>query len=183
MVECLRRELMYCEKRARDFLFDAVEQVLAERAGRVMLSKLTRDAAERARSAAERAGFRFANWATASRALVNAMLAAGVLLSADGSAIRAGIAAQAATVAGLREQYADDTEAFLLEFLIRRLGDVGVRDHTALAHALFRQFDRSVPLEDLEDRIVILLARLADRVELREGLYAAAEPEGASIEP
>lgn len=182
MAECLRRELLYCEKRARDFLFVAIEQILAERAGRVMLSSMTRDAAGRARCAADAAGFPFANWATASRALVNAMLAAGVLVAADGTVIRAGIAAQATTVAALSEKYADETEAFLLEFLIRRLGDVGVRDHTALAHALFRRFDRSVPIGDLEDRVVILLARLADRVELRDGLYAVAEPENVPVE-
>ena len=174
MADCLRRELLYCEKRARDFLFGAIEQLLAERGGRVIVSRMTRDAAAAARRAADAAGFRFDKWSTASRALVNAMLEAGALLAPDGSTIRPGIAAQAAVVASLSEQYADDTEAFLLEFVIRRLGDVGVRDHTALAHALFRQFDPSISLADLEDRVAILLARLADRVELRDGVYAVA---------
>jgi hypothetical protein len=99
------------------------------------------------------------------------MLCAGVLLSTDGHPIVPGITAQATAVAGLQDLHADITEAFLLEVLIRRLGDVTTRDHTALAHALFRQFDRGVPLDELEDRVVILVAQLADRVELRGELY------------
>jgi hypothetical protein len=39
---------------------------------------------------------------------------------------------------------------------------------------LFRQFDRAVPLEDLEDRVVILLARLADEVGSPERLIRSA---------
>jgi len=50
---------------------------------------------------------------------------------------------------------------------------VTVRDHRALAHVLFRQFDPEVPIGDLEDRVVILLARLADRVELQGDRYVA----------
>jgi hypothetical protein len=83
------------------------------------------------------------------------------------------ITAQATPVAIVRDEFKDTTEAFLLEILIRRLGDVTVRDHRALAHVLFRQFDREVPIEDLEDRVVVLLARLADRVELRGDRYIA----------
>ena len=45
------------------------------------------------------------------------------------------------------------TEAYLIEFLIAKLGDISIRDHKALAHALFRQFDPSVSMEDLEDRV------------------------------
>jgi hypothetical protein len=81
--------------------------------------------------------------------------------------------APATPVATVRDQFEDLTEAFLLETLIRRLNDVTIRDHRALAHALFRQFDRSVPLDDLEDRVVVLLARLADRVELQGDRYVA----------
>ena len=83
-----------------------------------------------------------------------------------------GITAQATPVAALKPRYQDISEAFLLRFLIDRLGDVTTRDHTALAHVLFRQFDRGVPLEDLEDRVVILLAQLADDVELRDEVYS-----------
>ena len=85
----------------------------------------------------------------------------------------AGITAQAAPVAGLRDDFRDRTEAFLLAVLIERLGDVTVRDHRALAHVLFRQFDPGVPVGDLEDRVVVLLAQLADRVDLQGDRYVA----------
>ena len=176
MADCLRSDLLYSEKRPRDLLFKAIEQIVAEHGGDPMiLSRLTREAAVRARRAAEVTRFAFRHWETASKAVVKAMLCAGVLLTTDGSAILPGITAQATPVAGLRHSFVDITEAFLLEVLIRRLGDVTTRDHTALAHALFRQFDPGVPLEELEDRVVILVAQLADRVELRGELYCARE--------
>jgi hypothetical protein len=173
MGDCLRRELLYSEKRPRDILFREIDRMLSD-AGNgdpKILSRLTRDAAARARRRAEETGFEFALWETASKAVVKAMLWAGVLLGADGP-IPPGITAQATPVAGLKPRYQDLTEAFLLRFLIERLGDVTTRDHTALAHALFRQFDRGVPLEDLEDRVVILLAQLAGEVELRDEVYS-----------
>jgi hypothetical protein len=176
MADCLRRELLYSEKRPRDLLFRVIEAMLTEQAqtGQIrILSRLTRDAASRARHQAHRAGFEFHHWDTASKAVVKAMLAAGVLLDPQAAPILPGITAQATPVAGLRDKYQDLTEAFLLEVLIQRLGDVTTRDHRALAHALFRQFDREVPIEDMEDRVVILLAQLADRVELRQDIYVA----------
>ncbi len=70
----------------------------------------------------------------------------------------------------------------MLEFLIRTLGDVTTRDHRALAHALFRQFDRSIPMEDFEDRVAILLATLAGRVTLRDdGTYAVLVDDAVSV--
>jgi hypothetical protein len=178
MIECLRGDLLYSEKRARDFLFTAIELLLREQdpAAPLIVSRLTREAASRARALAERAGYEFTNWETASKAVVKAMLNAGVLLSVDGTPIPTGITAQATAAARLAPEYQDLTEAFLIEFLIRRLGDVTTRDHTALAHALFRQFDPSVAIEDLEDRVVILLAMLADRVELHNERYSVRDP-------
>ncbi|HXD19463.1 MAG TPA: hypothetical protein VN654_20765 [Vicinamibacterales bacterium] len=176
MADCLRSDLLYSEKRPRDLLFRVIEEIVAEHSrDPVILSRLTREAASRARREAQGTAFAFGHWETASKAVVKAMLGAGVLLSADGSAIVPGITAQATPVAGLSDSYVDITEAFLMEVLIRRLGDVTTRDHTALAHALFRQFDPGVPLEELEDRVVILVAQLADRVELRGELYCARE--------
>jgi hypothetical protein len=156
MGDCLRRELLYSEKRPRDVLFRAIEIILTEQAnsgGLRILSRLTRDAASHARGEARRVGFEFHHWDTASKAVVKAMLCAGALLGPDADPILPGIAAQATPVVGLREHYQDLTEAFL--------------------HALFRQFDRDVPIEDMEDRVVILLAQLADRVELRGDTYVA----------
>jgi len=174
MGDCLRKELLYSEKRPRDILFREIERLVCEGGDDEpkILSRLTREAAARARHHAEETGFEFALWETASKAVVKAMLWAGVLLRPDGRPIEPGITAPATPVAALEDRYQDITEAFLLRFLIDRLGDVTTRDHTALAHALFRQFDRGVPLEDLEDRVVILLAQLATHVELRGEVYA-----------
>jgi hypothetical protein len=167
MVDCLRRELLYSEKRPRDFIFAATEQLLRERGEAPMiLSRLTRDATARARDLAIAAGLEFANWDTTGKAVVRAMLAAAALLTPDGEVVRPGVAALATLVASVRDGYRDLTESFLLEFLIKQLGDVTMRDHTALAHTLFRQFDRSISMEDQEDRVAILLAKLSDRVEL-----------------
>lgn len=176
MINCLRDQFIYSEKRARDILFRSVEEILegsGAGARRLILSRLTREAANNARREAQRLGFEFSNWDTAGRAVINAMLASGVLLTDKGAPIRAGIAALGTAIAALKEGYRDSTEAYLLEFLIRNLGDVSARDHRALAHALFRQFDRSIPMEDLEDRVAILLASLDGRVTLRDnGTYS-----------
>lgn len=177
MVNCLRRGLLYTEKRAREFLFQAIEQLVnrsasGHRCAPLIVSRLGREAAGAARRAAEKAGYGFRKWDTASKAVINAMLNAGVLLTHGGAAIPPGITGQATEVVALQQGYRDLTEAYLLEFLIRELGDLTTRDHTALAHALFRQFDPSVPLDDLEDRVVVLLASLDGRVKLSEdGAY------------
>jgi hypothetical protein len=172
MIAVLRREFVYSEKRARDALFDEVEMLLTRVEEPWMLSRLTREAGLRAAQRLPQAGFESFNWSTAARATLNAMLGAGALIASDGQPIQRTVAAQAAVVAALSSDHRDMTEAYLLETLIRRLGDVTARDHTAMAHALFRQFDPSVPRDAMEDRVALLLARLSDRVEVSEtGLY------------
>jgi hypothetical protein len=172
MVNCLRQDLLYSEKRARDVLFTSIEKALdGTTRGSLIVARLTRDATALAREEAGRSGYEFANWDTAARAVVKALLSSGSLLDPDGQPIPFDVSAHAASVGSLQRDYQDRVEAFLLEFLLRRLGDVTIRDHTALAHALFRQFDRSVSMEDLEDRVVILLARIADRVALDGDTY------------
>lgn len=174
MVQCLRESFMYSEKRARDILFGTIEKLI-ETAGDspFILCRLTRELASRAHQDAEAAGFEFSNWDAAANAVVHAMLNAGVLLMHDGSPVPVGIAAQATMIVALKEDYRDLTEAYLLEFLIRKLGDVTTRDHRAVAHALFRQFDPSISMDDFEDRVAVLMATLADRVALNEaGAYA-----------
>jgi len=181
MGDCLRSELLYSEKRPRDILFRVIEQLVSEASNEEtdpkILSKLTRDAAARARQQAEESRFEFGHWENTSKAVIKAMLFAGVLLTSEGDPIPPGITAQATPLAALKDGYQDITEAFLLQVLIERLGDVTPRDHTALAHALFRQFDRAVPLDDLEDHVVILLAQLADKVELANEVYSVRSPQ------
>jgi hypothetical protein len=179
MANCLRKELLYSEKRPRDVVFGAIQGLLAEQqqtGEHRILSRLTREAAARAeRQAREATAVR---WDMTSRTVINAMIGAEVLLTPEGQPIKSDITAQATPVAVVRDEFQDLTEAFLLETLIERLNDVTTRDHRALAHVLFRQFDRSVPLADLEDRVVLLLARLAERVELQGDRYVVRAPRG-----
>jgi len=170
MIEALRKEWLYSEKRPRDLLFTAIERLIRDRPP-MMVSQLGREAALMARQLSAEAGFEFENWDAAARAVMKTLLMASALRTRDNRPIEFNIAAHAALVGGLADGYRDAAEAFLLEYLIGRLGDVTTRDHTALAHALFRQFDARVPIEDLEDRVVILLARLADRVVLSGDAY------------
>jgi hypothetical protein len=175
MVERLREELLYSEKRPRDLIFSAIEELTRERTEPMILSRLMRDATARARELATAAGLQFANWETTGKAVVRAMLAAGAFLTPEGEVVAPGVEALATLVGSVREEYRDLTESFLLEFLIRRLGDVTMRDHTALAHALFRQFDPSISMQDQEDRVAILLAMLSDRVELSGQTYTSVQ--------
>src|SRR5205823_5949164 len=174
MVEALRREFVYSEKRARDILFREIEAILNQDGAGLIVSRLTREASSRARHRAQEIGYELSNWDTAGKTTIHAMLGAGALLARNRQPIPFNIAAQATEACGLVENYQDITEAYLLEFLIRKLGDVTTRDHTALAHALFRQFDRNIPMEDMEDRVVVLLASLSDRIRLAgSGVYYA----------
>jgi len=170
MTDCLRREWLYSEKRPRDLLFAAIEDVLKRRSG-LMVSQLAREAASLARQRASAAGLTVDNWDATTRAVMKSLLVAGVLTRDDGSPIAFDVAAQATTVGGLAPDFVDRAEAHLLACVIARLGDVTTSDHRALAHALFRQFDARVPVGEIEDRVVVLLARLSDRISLVGDTY------------
>ena len=178
MMDRLRARYLYCEKRPRDFVFGAVETIVNGPSQRkLLLHRLRRLAAERANAEAMRRGYLFTNWEMAARTTLNAMLLSGSVLTQGGQAIEPGIAAEGSEIAALHPDFVDRTERFLLEYLIRDLGDVTVRDHTALAHALFRQFDASVAMEEMEDRVAELLSGLADSVALNDhGTYTFREP-------
>ena len=169
MIQLLRQEFVYAEKRVRDILFEEIDAALGASDSPPIVSKLARDAASRGRARSQEAGFEFQNWDTASKATINAMLGARALLTLDGRPIPLTVAAQATPVAGLVPGFRDVTESHLLELLIGKLGDITARDHVALAHALFRQFDKSVAMEDMEDRVAHLLAGLAGRVTVTRG--------------
>lgn len=180
MIQQLRNNLFYSDKRTRDALFAAADHILSS-GPPVMLSRLTREAAEFAQAHRLTTVREPVNWEMSAKAVFNSMLYAGVLLDQSGNAVRPHIQAQASEIKALSPSYADTTEAFLVQFLIRKLGDVTIRDHKALAHALFRQFDPNITLGDLEDRVVRLIATLSNSITLTEdGTYvavSAAEPQ------
>jgi hypothetical protein len=173
MASALRTAFLYSEKRARDCVFAATETVLMTAAPAPTLAALIRLTLQAARDRARLIQYDLLNSETVTRAVFNAMLRADVLLDLDGNSIRVDLRAYATRVRSLAPDYRIQTEAFLLEFLIGALGDIGTRDHLALAHVLFRQFDPNVPMTDLEDRLVTLLAAMDDRLELsHSGLYS-----------
>ena len=169
MVNVLRQQFLYSEKRARDIIFREIEAILCQLSSPFTVSKLAREAAAWAPERARQAGYALSNWDTPTKATINAMLGAGVLIGEEGHPIPPTIAAPATKVVALAGQFQDRMEAYLLEVVLRKLGDVTARDHKALAHALFRQFDPNVLIDDLEDRVAILLASLSGRVALAEG--------------
>lgn len=175
MIQCLRQSLLYSDKRMRDILFRAVKETIEEsnRAGqKLSVAQLGRKIATAGRTAGKASELEPGNWDMTSKAVVNTMVRAGVLLDPDGSVVSPGVGADAAPVAGVVDGFERLCEAFLLEFLIVQLGDVSMRDHKALAHALFRQFDTNIPIEDLEDQVAALLSTLQGSVHLSEtGAY------------
>jgi hypothetical protein len=172
MASALRTAFLYSEKRARDCVFAATESVLMTASPAPTLAMLIRSTLQAARDHARLIQYDLLNSETVTRAVFNAMLRAEVLLALDGSSIRVDLRAYATRVRSLAPDFRTQTEAFLLEFLIGTLGDVGTRDHLALAHVLFRQFDPNVPMTDLEERLVTLLAAMEDRIDLsHSGLY------------
>jgi len=173
MASVLRTAFLYSEKRARDCVFTAAETVLMTGAPPPTLAALIRSALQAARDRATLIHYQLLNSETVTRAVFNAMLRAEVLLDLEGNPIRMDLRAYATRVRSLAPDFRIQTEAFLLEFLIGTLGNIGTRDHIALAHALFRQFDPNVPVTDLEDQLVTLLAAMEDRIELSpSGLYS-----------
>ena len=66
----------------------------------------------------------------------------------------------------------DDAEAYLIEYIIRDLGNVTEFEHSPLAHAVLRQFDTGADMGALKDRVAFLISRIAERVSLDEsGTY------------
>ena len=173
MASALRSAFLYSEKRARDCVFSATESVLLTVTPAPTLATLIRSTLQAARDRARLIQYDLLNSETVTRAVFNAMLRADVLLDSDGNSIRVDLRAYDTRVRSLAPDFRVRTEAFLLEFLIGTLGDVGIRDHLALAHVLFRQFDPNVPVTEMEDRLVTMLAAMDDRIELSPaGLYS-----------
>jgi hypothetical protein len=124
MIQCLREQLLYSEKRMRDILFRGARVAVNTRfrdGSTVSLSRLTREMEFFGRVMGEREGIEAnADWETAAKAVVNTMVRAGVLLGRRRLPVLAG---NGAPVTDLAEDFESRCEAFLVEFLMCRLGD------------------------------------------------------------
>lgn len=75
-------------------------------------------------------------------------------------------------VSEISESVMDDAEAYIIEYIIRDLGNVTEFEHVPMAHAVLREFDSAIDLGAQKDRVALLIAEIADRVTLDEsGVY------------
>jgi len=75
-------------------------------------------------------------------------------------------------VSEISEGVMDDAEAYMIEYIIRDLGNVTEFEHVPMAHAVLREFDSAIDRGAQKDRVALLIAKIADRVTLDElGVY------------
>jgi hypothetical protein len=161
---------IFCEKRERDILLEALAELL--KTGPYPISRLRR---ELPKAAAALAKQRNVCTQTAFPRIVNffikLLLMSGALKAPDGEVIPRNVGSDAARAASLADDATDLVESYLLEQILK-LSDVKDREHWQLALALFREFDQASPLDDKLDRIAVLIAGLSDRIALtNEGTY------------
>lgn len=160
---------IFCEKRERDILMQATEQLL--KIGPMSLSKLRRELPKAANQIASERNLclgtefrRIANF------FLKLLLVSGALTS-DGGTIRRDASAEGTTATGLVEEARNVVESYLVEQILKK-SDVRDREHWQLALAVFREFDTSASIDDKLDRIASLIGGLSDRVVLTDdGTY------------
>jgi hypothetical protein len=102
---------------------------------------------------------------------LKSLLMSDVLLNQDNKVIRRNLEAEAASVVRLDDSALDKAEQYLLEQIMKK-SDVKDREHWQLALALFRQFDESIEIDGMLDRVASLVSSLKDRFVLTEdGTY------------
>jgi hypothetical protein len=161
---------IFCEKRDRDVLTEALNQILGE--GKPQLSRLRRELPKRASKVANERGVcastefrRIANF------FIKLLLLSEVLIGEDDKPIPRDVGCDAATVARLAEKADLLTETYLLEQILKK-SDVEDHEHWQLAHVLFREFDTDSSIDDKLDRIAVLLRGLNNRIILSDsGTY------------
>src|SRR3954471_20442914 len=82
MIDALRKERLYSEKRPRDLLFTASERLVRGRPP-MMVSQLGREAALLARQLSSEAAFEFETWDAAARAVMKTLRMASALRTRD----------------------------------------------------------------------------------------------------
>jgi hypothetical protein len=173
MIQCLKQRRIYSPKTIRDYVFSALREA-TDQSSLIPLSasQLNRQVCSNAESKAKGDGVVYDYWYAASDALLEMMLGAGVLLDGEKRPIRPGLQARGTKVHNVAPNFEDCCEMFLLEHLIKTLGDVSLRDRTALAHALFKVDPKQKSIFDMQDRVDELLVKLQDRVSERsDGIF------------
>lgn len=158
---------IFNEKPTRDLLFKTVKPIIDREP--LQLSKLRRVLSEESFAASgitERG-----KWDTQVYFFVRLLLFSGTLWGSNGP-ITHGAGSDGKEVVKLSPALEDDAEAYLVEYVLRELGNVTEFEHCPLAHAILRCFDGNVDIFDLKDRVTFLISRFADRLSLSEtGTY------------
>lgn len=148
----------------RKYLFDAVELIFAEITEPITSSQLIVLARKKAKDSANNAGYnRSQNWEAIGDCFLRMMLSAKVLIKPDGTPILNGIGAYSKPVVKVLPDFRDLCEAFLLEHIIHKIGDIALNDVFALGLALYQKGgDDPTPKEEIIERTDILLQLLFD---------------------
>jgi hypothetical protein len=171
---------IFCEKRDRDILFEALARLLKESPSPI--SRLRRELPKIAvEIAKERQLPDVPEFKRTVNFFLKLLLMSGVLLNKDNKVIRRNLESEAASVARLDDSALDRAEQYLLEQIMKK-SDVKDREHWQLALAIFRQFDASVEIDGMLDRVAFLLVSLKDRFVLTEdGTYECVDTAGSKV--
>jgi hypothetical protein len=172
---------LFCEKRERDILFEALSRILKQ--SPKPISKLRRELPKVAQDIANERGVSCADFKRVVNFFLKLLLMSGVLLSPSGEVVARNVRAEAAPVARVDDSALDRMEQYMLEQILKK-SDVKDREHWQLAHAIFRQFDQSVEIDGMLDRVASLIAALGHRFILTDdGRYEYTEAVGANVVP
>ena len=165
----VQKARLFTEKPTRDLLFKTVKPIVSRQ--RLQLSALRRTLAEESFAASGYSDSDKLKWDAQVYFFCRLLVFSGSLQGAAG-ALSHGAAADGTEVHEISPTVEDDAEAYLIEYIIRDLGNVTEFEHCPLAHAILRQFDSAAEMGALKDRVAFLISRIADRVSLDEsGTY------------
>jgi len=160
---------IFCEKRERDILLTATNQLLE--AGPMAISKLRRELPKTAKEIANQRNHCSNVDFTRIVGFFIKLLLVSDSLTCDSGIMKRDANAEATPATGLVENAIDRVETYLMEQILKA-SDVKDREHWQLAFAFLREFDQSALIDDKLDRIAVLIDRLKDRVSFNEeGLY------------
>jgi len=170
---------IFCEKRERDIFFEALSRILEK--SPEPISRLRRELPKVAEGIAKERGVPSTDYRRIVNVFLKLLLVSGVLLGPNGSVIKRNVSAEAAPVAKLDSSAGDKVEQYMLEQILRK-SDVKDREHWQLALAIFRQFDQSVEIDGMLDRVATLIAALGQRFILTDdGTYEYTEGAGTNV--
>ena len=163
----VQKAKLFNEKPIRDLLFKSVKQIVTR--GRLQLSALRRTLAEESFPAS---GFTDKlKWDAQIYFFCRLLVFSGTL-QGPGGPLSHGAAADGTEVHEISPTVEDDAEAYLIEYIIRDVGNVTEFEHSPLAHAILRRFDPTMDMGALKDRVAFLISKISDRVTLDEsGTY------------